>query len=127
MAPDREEEKQEEPEIKEDVMEQGAEGEANDGNVEDVAKGEQEEEGDPGNKKQLHMKVAADAPWKDRMWEVFTTFWPLGLVRRRLRLSRHVLITLTETPLLTLALLSSLIRLPLEAHKPMSPFCVITW
>jgi hypothetical protein len=28
------------------------------------------------------MTVAADAPWKDRMWEVFTTFWPLGLVSR---------------------------------------------
>ena len=24
--------------------------------------------------------VPADAPWKDRMWEVFTTFWPLGLI-----------------------------------------------
>jgi hypothetical protein len=30
--------------------------------------------------KKTHMKVAADAPWKDRMWEVFSTFWPLGLV-----------------------------------------------
>jgi hypothetical protein len=30
--------------------------------------------------KRTHMKVAADAPWKDRMWEVFSTFWPLGLI-----------------------------------------------
>ena len=62
---------------------------------------------DDGNTddKKTHMKVAADAPWKDRMWEgtlviflawilathchlsrvifrpaVFSTFWPLGLV-----------------------------------------------
>ena len=26
-------------------------------------------------------RVSPDAPWGDRMWEVFTTFWPLGLVR----------------------------------------------
>ena len=26
------------------------------------------------------MTVAADAPWSAQMWEVFTTFWPLGLV-----------------------------------------------
>ena len=32
------------------------------------------------NSKKVHMKVAADAPWSARMWEVFTTFWPLGLV-----------------------------------------------
>ena len=37
-----------------------------------------EEEGDNGKK--VHMKVAADAPWSERMWEVFSTFWPLGLV-----------------------------------------------
>eukprot|EP00934_Nitzschia_sp_Nitz4_P004844 Nitzschia sp. Nitz4//scaffold28_size193895//89419//91122//NITZ4_001655-RA/size193895-augustus-gene-0.308-mRNA-1//-1//CDS//3329545952//4834//frame0 len=24
--------------------------------------------------------LPVDAPWKDRMWEVFTTFWPLGFV-----------------------------------------------
>ena len=30
--------------------------------------------------KKVHMKVAADAPWSARMWEVFTTFWPLGLI-----------------------------------------------
>ena len=30
--------------------------------------------------KQIRMTVAADAPWFSRMWEVFTTFWPLGLV-----------------------------------------------
>ena len=37
--------------------------------------------GDEGaGDKQIKMKVAADAPWRERMWEVFTTFWPLGLV-----------------------------------------------
>lgn len=35
---------------------------------------------DLDKKKKKHMTVPADAPWKDRMWEVFTTFWPLGLV-----------------------------------------------
>jgi hypothetical protein len=30
--------------------------------------------------KRIKMKVAADAPWTDRMWEVFCTFWPLGLI-----------------------------------------------
>lgn len=30
--------------------------------------------------KKVHMKVEADAPWSARMWEVFTTFWPLGLI-----------------------------------------------
>uniref|UniRef100_A0A7S2YB08 Chromate transporter n=1 Tax=Entomoneis paludosa TaxID=265537 RepID=A0A7S2YB08_9STRA len=32
------------------------------------------------DKKKIHMKVSADAPWSERMWEVFTTFWPLGFV-----------------------------------------------
>ena len=35
---------------------------------------------DEKDDKRIHMTVAADAPWKDRMWEVFVTFWPLGLV-----------------------------------------------
>jgi chromate transporter len=39
--------------------------------------GDKQEENDD---KRIHMKVAADAPWKDRMWEVFTTFWPLGFI-----------------------------------------------
>ncbi len=30
--------------------------------------------------KKVHMNVAADAPWSERMWEVFSTFWPLGLI-----------------------------------------------
>ena len=38
------------------------------------------EEGENKSKKKYVMKVAADAPWRERMWEVFTTFWPLGLV-----------------------------------------------
>jgi hypothetical protein len=40
---------------------------------------ESSEEPEEGKKKKMKM-VAADAPWKDRMWEVFTTFWPLGLI-----------------------------------------------
>ena len=28
----------------------------------------------------LHMQVGLDAPWSARMWEVFTTFWPLGFI-----------------------------------------------
>ena len=40
------------------------------------SKNEDEEAGN----KQIKMKVAADAPWSERMWEVFSTFWPLGLV-----------------------------------------------
>lgn len=35
--------------------------------------------GDAASKK-IHMRVDADAPWSERMWEVFTTFWPLGFV-----------------------------------------------
>ena len=38
------------------------------------------EDEEDGKKKKTVMKVAADAPWKDRMWEVFTTFWPLGFI-----------------------------------------------
>ena len=51
--------------------------------VDSVEEEETTDDDDTKNKddKRLHMKVAADAPWKDRMWEVFTTFWPLGLVR----------------------------------------------
>lgn len=33
-----------------------------------------------GGGKKRHMSVPADAPWSERMWEVFTTFWPLGFV-----------------------------------------------
>ena len=36
---------------------------------------------DPPSNGKRHMSVPADAPWKDRMWEVFTTFWSLGFVR----------------------------------------------
>jgi hypothetical protein len=32
------------------------------------------------SKQQRHMTVAADAPLSERLWEVFTTFWPLGFV-----------------------------------------------
>ncbi len=30
--------------------------------------------------KRTKPQLSADAPWSQRMWEVFTTFWPLGLV-----------------------------------------------
>ncbi|KAL7571066.1 hypothetical protein ACA910_003780 [Epithemia clementina (nom. ined.)] len=42
--------------------------------VEDV------EDPDDKKKKKIHMKVSPDAPWSERMWEVFTTFWPLGFI-----------------------------------------------
>jgi chromate transporter len=32
------------------------------------------------DKKTKENYVSADAPWSERMWEVFSTFWPLGLV-----------------------------------------------
>lgn len=38
------------------------------------------EDEQPADTKKVHMKVAADAPWSQRMWEVFSTFWPLGLI-----------------------------------------------
>jgi hypothetical protein len=43
------------------------------------------ENADAGNggkesSQKVHMKVSADAPWSERMWEVFSTFWPLGLI-----------------------------------------------
>jgi chromate transporter len=45
------------------------------------AKAEQtEQDSDEADDNRIHMKVAADAPWSERMWEVFQTFWPLGLV-----------------------------------------------
>ena len=33
--------------------------------------------------------VSVDAPWSERMWEVFTTFWPLGFVRNIRRIKQH--------------------------------------
>lgn len=30
--------------------------------------------------KQIHMTVPMEAPWLERMWEVFTTFWLLGFI-----------------------------------------------
>jgi hypothetical protein len=38
---------------------------------------EKDEEAKQKTKKTL---VAVDAPWSERMWEVFYTFWPLGFV-----------------------------------------------
>jgi hypothetical protein len=44
----------------------------------DISEESSDEDLKAGKKK--IMTVAADAPWKDRMWEVFSTFWPLGLI-----------------------------------------------
>jgi Chromate transporter len=41
---------------------------------------EETDEGTSTKSKQIRMTVAADAPWTARIWEVFVTFWPLGLV-----------------------------------------------
>jgi Chromate transporter len=41
---------------------------------------ESDSEDDFHNKAKIHMKVAADAPLTERLWEVLTTFWPLGFV-----------------------------------------------
>ncbi len=48
----------------------------------DNAKEFQDDSGpsEDAHNKKVHMKVAADAPWSARMWEVFSTFWPLGLI-----------------------------------------------
>ena len=75
-------EKEERKEEDEEVLEQAQTGlEQSNDVVEDVeSNGNAEENGQEGDKKKIHMKVAADAPWVDRMWEVFHTFWPLGLV-----------------------------------------------
>jgi hypothetical protein len=51
-----------------------------DGDVVEKAGSEEMKETVDDEPKKTHMKVAADAPWKDRMWEVFSTFWPLGLI-----------------------------------------------
>lgn len=50
--------------------------------VEAAGKGDDDNATDNAAQKDTrrHMIVAADAPWGERMWEVFSTFWPLGLV-----------------------------------------------
>ena len=35
---------------------------------------------DTDDKKDDDSRVSVNAPWSERMWEVFSTFWPLGLV-----------------------------------------------
>ena len=65
--------------VKPEANEEGLpEDEAVEPNVDDA--GEDDQAND--KKKKIQMKVSADAPWSERMWEVFTTFWPLGFVRR---------------------------------------------
>lgn len=41
---------------------------------------DEEADGDGEEKPAKTKTVSADAPWSERMWEVFSTFWPLGLV-----------------------------------------------
>jgi hypothetical protein len=41
---------------------------------------QEESAGEELNEKKKVKTVSADAPWGERMWEVFTTFWPLGFV-----------------------------------------------
>ena len=43
------------------------------------AVGDEEQVEAEDDKKKVKL-VSADAPWGERMWEVFSTFWPLGLV-----------------------------------------------
>ncbi|KAG7352027.1 chromate transporter [Nitzschia inconspicua] len=77
-----EEEKQEESLVQTEEVTSGVEvAEGNDDN-DKLPNGDEIEDGEneDGKKKKTIMKVPADAPWKDRMWEVFTTFWPLGFV-----------------------------------------------
>mmetsp|Transcript_14483 Transcript_14483/g.18916 ORF Transcript_14483/g.18916 Transcript_14483/m.18916 type:complete len:504 (-) Transcript_14483:300-1811(-) len=69
-----EDEKQEEPD---DSMPEPVEGESNDAE-QPVPNDEVEVDADKANDTKKH--VSADAPWSVRMWEVFTTFWPLGFV-----------------------------------------------
>ena len=78
MSPQEEKTEEAEPQIKELQDDDPA--------VEDVELADTDEEGsgdkaeDNNDDKRIRMKVAVDAPWKDRMWEVFTTFWPLGFI-----------------------------------------------
>lgn len=46
----------------------------------DVVKADDNDAEEETDDKRKKMKVSVDAPWSERMWEVFTTFWPLGLV-----------------------------------------------
>jgi chromate transporter len=91
MAPKEEEEKQEEiydestgaalvvdDEVAENCVEKGASD-----NLDELEMASGSEDGDNEKEKDEEKKtsvVSPDAPWSERMWEVFTTFWPLGLV-----------------------------------------------
>ncbi|KAG7365814.1 chromate transporter [Nitzschia inconspicua] len=77
-----EEEKQEESAIQTEELASGVEVAEGNDDIDKLPNGDEIENGenDDGKKKKTIMKVPADAPWKDRMWEVFTTFWPLGFV-----------------------------------------------
>mmetsp|Transcript_4151 Transcript_4151/g.9151 ORF Transcript_4151/g.9151 Transcript_4151/m.9151 type:complete len:526 (-) Transcript_4151:178-1755(-) len=82
-----EEEKQEEPVVDADDggdvenVDKAVEDElpADEKQPEETENAEQSPE-EAADDKKIHMKVDADAPWSERMWEVFTTFWPLGFV-----------------------------------------------
>jgi chromate transporter len=91
MAPREEEEKQEEiydestgaalvvdDEVAENCVEKGASD-----NLDELEMASGSEDGDNEKENDEEKKtsvVSPDAPWSERMWEVFTTFWPLGLV-----------------------------------------------
>ena len=99
--PQGEEEKQQEPvdDVEEVVKETGED------SAETAEKEDDDDENSVDNNK-IHMKVAADAPWKDRMWEVFTTFWPLGLVSVLRRLAFSRILTLYQIIISTRSFLS---------------------
>jgi chromate transporter len=91
MAPKEEEEKQEEildettgaALVEDDKVAENDVEKGDSDNLEEVEMASGNEGGDnekeDGEEKKVSV-VSADAPWSQRMWEVFTTFWPLGLV-----------------------------------------------
>jgi len=73
MSSPTEEQKDEEavysPEVKEDEKK----------DVVEIDKAEEEPATTTTEESKKIPSLPADAPWADRMWEVFTTFWPLGI------------------------------------------------
>jgi hypothetical protein len=58
----------------------GSAGVANEHLAENNENGNDEEEQQIQQKEKNNVGLGEDIPWKTRMWEVFTTFWPLGFV-----------------------------------------------
>jgi hypothetical protein len=89
---------------------------------------EQLEKQEGGDVKKHHMKVAADAPWSERMWEVFSTFWPLGLIAfggpqvssRSHMLMENMPVCMTHHSCVCLVQID-------HTARPTSLFFVITW